>query len=305
MTTEVKKQLETLSATDDATGRSDFELLAIYLEADFGNIYEYNMNGGEPGLDVQEWTDEIRDAIRSYLLKELPDDVASVLFGLDKDALRDVEAKQEAVGSLIASSEPWEVALEVREAAVKSVPTLDQLIGHLDTWPYENERMDVETWLETHVSDADLKEMALWLGVRNPTVWALTHDHEPSALVEAWKYLFDPGPAPSDLTDDEWELFKPFLPPATKWAPWTENRLDIARRVLNGMLYRYHKKTTWALIPRRYGAYEGILMRRSRYKKNRIFKRALDALDGTPGAERLVEWLRTEERHTSSSHVAT
>ncbi|WP_433578565.1 hypothetical protein [Nocardia brasiliensis] len=49
-----------------------FELLAIYLNPRFGNIYEYNMAGGDVGYDIQEWTDELRAAVRAYLLHDLP-----------------------------------------------------------------------------------------------------------------------------------------------------------------------------------------------------------------------------------------
>jgi hypothetical protein len=60
-----------------------FELLANYLEPRFGNIYEYNLDGDEMGSKPQEWTDELAEAVRDYLLHQLPDDIYAWL--LDPD----------------------------------------------------------------------------------------------------------------------------------------------------------------------------------------------------------------------------
>ncbi|WP_216587774.1 transposase [Streptomyces brasiliscabiei] len=119
------------------------------------------------------------------------------------------------------------------------------------------------------------------------------HKSEPLALVEA-QHHDAVDPAPSDLTDDEWGLLVRALTPDT---PGMKRKQGAAgtRRALNGMLYRHDRQTTWAQVPRRYGNYGSIQIRYSNYRRSGIFTRTLAALDSTPGAERLVEWLRHVE----------
>ncbi|WP_216587772.1 hypothetical protein [Streptomyces brasiliscabiei] len=135
-----------------------YELLANYLEPRFGNIYEYNVQ--DAGFDAQEWTDELREAVLHYLEHELPEAVVAVFFEYQAGAMEDPTSKHAAIDRLMQSNEPWELAHDVRRAAVKAAPTLDALIGHLDTWPSEDERADAEEWLEHHASNEVLRSMA-------------------------------------------------------------------------------------------------------------------------------------------------
>ncbi|BCK57889.1 hypothetical protein [Nocardia wallacei] len=138
-----------------------YELLAKHLDPQFGNIYRYNVgNGGDVGFDIQEWTPELREVIKNYLLHHCPGAVLDQLF-LD-DAGRSIEPSQRlaAVEGLIAGLEPWEIAFDVRRAAVSAVPTLHDLIGHLEEWPSEDDRLDAETWLEAHSDNVDWQALA-------------------------------------------------------------------------------------------------------------------------------------------------
>ncbi|XHM66183.1 transposase [Streptomyces nigra] len=106
------------------------------------------------------------------------------------------------------------------------------------------------------------------------------------------------------MTDDEWRLLIQALPPDTPGMK-TEQGMPGVRRALNGMLYRHHSYVTWYQVPRRYGDYKTIQVRYSNYRTSRVFARTLAALDGTPGAERLVEWLRHVEDGTSKDRPSS
>lgn len=279
---------------------SRFELLTHHLWPEFGDIYDYNLNGGEVGVDPQEWTVELEEAVTRYLLDELPANVAPYLFDLDAETLKDTATKREAVDALITRAEPWEVALEAQRAAVKAVPTLDELIGHLNGWPSEAELSDAEEWLLEHASEDALRGLVPNLA-RNPakdpftfSLYELTHEHQPHELLKKWHEAI--GAAPSDLTDAEWELIAPLLPSGSNALASTEEGRVRLRRLLNGMLYRYHYGTGWTEIPRYYGDYSSLTSRYANFKHGQsVFRLMLAGLKDTPGAERLVEWVRHVE----------
>ncbi|MDN3263303.1 hypothetical protein QWJ26_26535 [Streptomyces sp. CSDS2] len=263
------------------TAWDPYELLASYLEPRFGDIYEKSDKG-----EIQGWTKELREAVTHYLEHELPEDVATVFFVDYPGALEDPKIKRAAIDGVIKRNQPWDVALDVARDAIRAVPTLDQLIGHLDTWPSENERWHADVWLEAHLTDDKLSDLAEQLGLetKGRTASDLTLDCEPHELLKAW-------PAPSDLTDDEWQLLTQALPPDTPGMKTWRAALN-ARRAFNGMLYRHYNRTTWGRVPHRYGNPQ---VHHTSYKTRGVFAHTLAALDGQPGAERLVEWLRHVE----------
>jgi transposase len=304
MSINVKQQPVKMKADSTTASERDFELLATHLAPRFGNIYEHNLDGGDAGYDVQPWTDELRDTVRNYLLHELPDEVADYLFTADTVEPRDLASRQAQVDALIDGVQPWEVALAVRAAAVSAVPMLDQLIGHLDAWRWEDERMDTITWLEVHVGErVSWKDLAQvtdhWELLPVVVTHGYQHDLEPDDLVHvltppellaAWHYVV--GPAPSDLTDAEWALLVPFLAKGGPTSPMTDTRLARIRRELDGMLYRYTNKTAWTGIPERYGVGQSVVNRYAIYKRRGVFAQALTRLEHDPKAARLTEWLR-------------
>ena len=55
---------------------------------------------------------------------------------------------------------------------------------------------------------------------------------------------------PSDLTDSEWSILAPFLPPAK---PGGRPRSSDLRRILNGIFYLLRSGCAWRYLPREYG----------------------------------------------------
>ncbi|MGX1778663.1 hypothetical protein ACWIGW_41605 [Nocardia brasiliensis] len=241
-----------------------FELLAVHLDPRFGNIYEYNMDDGDVGYDVQQWTDELRDAVRDYLLHDIPADVRERLFGAHVGDSVPGTNGDEDVDRLL-RLEPWEVALEVRIAAVSAVPTLHELIGHLDDWPSEDERCDAEPWLHAHGEEVSWHEIICstryfeltpawkipWRE-RPPDPYDLVHALSPGELLNAWEVVV--GPTDSDLTDDEWRLILPhFGSRRNRQGKFscTQHELDAKRGVLNGIRFKLSHDVRWSQLPLR------------------------------------------------------
>lgn len=52
---------------------------------------------------------------------------------------------------------------------------------------------------------------------------------------------------PSDLTDDEWALVKPLIPPAKRGG---NKRVEVEREIVNGLMYILSTGCQWASLPR-------------------------------------------------------
>lgn len=295
----ILNSMQETSATLDDFSR--FDLVAKHLWPTFGNIYEYNLHGGDAGLDPQEWTVELKEAVRDYLLHELPEEVAPYLFELDAETLKNAATKRDAVDALITGFEPWEVALAVQRAAIKAVPTLDDLIGHLNKWPSEEEHWEVEEWLLEHAGDDVLEGLVDNLAKdpsKDPFTFSfydLTHQHQPYELLAMW-YQAGGATPPSDLTDAEWELLVPLLPRGRnrhKSFPLSDVTLAVRRRAYNGIRYKLAYGVPWNRIPTRYGRSGTVQQRHFLDKKDGVFMHMARSLQDVPEATRLVTWLQS------------
>ncbi|MGW5376439.1 hypothetical protein ACWESM_13420 [Nocardia sp. NPDC003999] len=289
-----------------------YELLAKYLDAEFGNIYEYRFAEGQDAegnlvtLDYQEWTDELHTAVRQYLLHDLPADVRDRLFRSKDGATTDVNV-EERVDRLL-QLEPWEVAFEVRNAAVTAVPTLRELIGNLDSWPSGEESADAIVWLEAHstisewraVAEAskhgELREILASNQKRSLAPDDLVRVLSPKELLAAWSDAV--APASTDLTDAEWQLLTANFPKRRDTAPGSkayrtpsEWELIKKRPTLNTLRYKYLKDVGWNDLPPRY-THNGLQILRY-YQRQGLFRHLRDALkdNDNTDARNLVAWL--------------
>jgi transposase len=71
-----------------------------------------------------------------------------------------------------------------------------------------------------------------------------------------------------DLTDKEWSLFEPMLPPerGREGRPANDNRV-----VLNGILWRLRTGAPWREMPDRYGKWNSVYRRYSRWNQAGIW----------------------------------
>ncbi|WP_109528671.1 transposase [Nocardia aurea] len=282
-----------------------FELLAIALDAQFGNIYEYNLGPDQvAGYDFQEWSDELRRAVRQFLLDDLPAGLWDYLSDPFEDEPAGVSKDQRA-DDMIERLQPGEVAIMIRHAAVTAVPTLRQLIGNLDDWPSEEERLDADIWLTNRGDSVHWPILAAVANhhkfgtTRTPSVSPpprdpddLVHTLTPGELLYAWEYVV--GPADSDLTDEEWRLLTPHLGTVTTHTDervLSQHERDRRRRLFNGIRFKLIREVPWSHLPARYGPYRSIYQMYRYNQTGGLFVRLREALHGYPAALQLVAWL--------------
>ncbi|MGV9676454.1 transposase [Nocardia sp. NPDC003482] len=283
-------------------GYPQYELLAKYLDPQFGNIYEYNLpDGGQVGFNIQRWTPELRQTITKYLLHHCPANVFAELCSPERDDKAEPRSREAAVDDLLDTSEPWELAVKVHDAAVAAVPTLNQLLGGMTDWPSEDARADTIAWLERHADSQAVYETAL--ASQKATLKQLDRTARPDDLVRlltppqlltAWENAV--GSTPTDLTDAEWRLLVPHFP----WRrnagghegirPLSEQELTRRRNFLNGLRYKFLGGNDWSQIPDRYGgsaAYQTWYY----YCRRGLFAALRDGIKDNPDAADLVDWL--------------
>jgi transposase len=81
-----------------------------------------------------------------------------------------------------------------------------------------------------------------------------------------------------DLTDIQWQQIKRFIPgdpvrPDRRGRPWSDQR-----QVLNGILWILRTGAPWKDLPARYGAYQTVHRRFTRWRKQGIIKTVLQGL---------------------------
>jgi transposase len=278
--------------------------LADYLEPRFGSIYADDLTADDGFVDYRPWTPDLKQAVTQYLVHEVTDEdyarFVEELFYDVPDGSREVQA-----AAIVDQQPPWEIAYAFHRAAVKAVPTLDQLIGDRDTWEDAGQQDDAQFWLEANATEGQLVELARYTNhpERNPGIWyarpfawdlafAWGWDLTPSRLLKAWHHVI--GPADSDLTDAEWELLAPLLREReAHFGPVRRSPEELAarRRHYDGIRYRFANKIPWSHLPRRYG--EGTVYQRFYLdKKNGVFLHLAQSLQGIPEAAGLVDWLK-------------
>ncbi|MFD3431238.1 transposase [Nocardia fluminea] len=287
---------------------SKYELLGKALDADFGNIYEYNLKPGQvAGFDLQEWTPELRQAVKQYLLHDLPEDTWESLIQSDEQSESTGSTVRETqVDRLIERLQPAEIAVIIRSAAVATVPTLRQLIGHLTDWPSEDERNDAETWLEAHGADLDWRRLVVATDhenlatIRMPSGRGrqlapddLVHALTPVELVNAWEYAV--GPADTDLTDAEWQLLVHHLGSTHDQRRGTRIRpaieLAAKRRRFSALRFKVINQVDWTQLPPRYGSPTANYQMYRRDRADGLFVRLRNALAEHAEAQSIVAWL--------------
>jgi transposase len=80
-----------------------------------------------------------------------------------------------------------------------------------------------------------------------------------------------------DLTDEEFALLKPLLPPERPGKPGCPYRSH--RQVLNGMFWILRTGAPWRDLPKRYGPWNTVYDRFRRWKKQGLWQDILDALE--------------------------
>lgn len=80
-----------------------------------------------------------------------------------------------------------------------------------------------------------------------------------------------------DLTDEQWLLIQPLLPPPRPSGGRGRPPLD-QRILINGILWKLRCNQPWRAVPSRYGSHETCYQHYNNYKRSGILKQILTAL---------------------------
>lgn len=80
-----------------------------------------------------------------------------------------------------------------------------------------------------------------------------------------------------DLTDEQWLLIQPLLPPPRAAGGRGRPALD-KRTLINGILWKFRTNKPWRTVPSRYGSHQACYQHYNAYKKSGLIKRILALL---------------------------
>ncbi|WP_407940895.1 IS5 family transposase [Nonomuraea antri] len=89
-----------------------------------------------------------------------------------------------------------------------------------------------------------------------------------------------------ELSDEEWERLRPFLPAARLGRPREDDR-----RVLNGIVWKIRTGVAWRDVPPRYGSWQSLYTRFRRWALDGTFTAMLQAVQAQADARGDIDWL--------------
>jgi transposase len=89
-----------------------------------------------------------------------------------------------------------------------------------------------------------------------------------------------------ELTDEEWEKLRPFLPASRLGRPREDDR-----RVLNGIVWKIRTGVAWRDVPPRYGSWQSLYTRFRRWAIDGTFTAMLQAVQADADARGDIDWL--------------
>ena len=92
-------------------------------------------------------------------------------------------------------------------------------------------------------------------------------------------------PRRHELTDEEWALVEPLMPRPSGGRPWSDHR-----RVVSGVLYWAATGVPWRDLPDRFGPWQTVHERFTRWREDGTWLRILRHLQGAADREGLIDW---------------
>jgi len=83
---------------------------------------------------------------------------------------------------------------------------------------------------------------------------------------------------PTDLTDEQWRLIKPHLPPAKSGTPKGGRPPTEVRMVVNGLLYFARSGCQWRMLPRDFGPWPTVHHYYRLWRRDGTLQKIHDAL---------------------------
>jgi transposase len=88
-----------------------------------------------------------------------------------------------------------------------------------------------------------------------------------------------------ELTDAEWALIRPLMPPPSRGRAWADHRT-----VLSGVLYWAATGIQWRDLPERFGPWQTVYERFRRWQQDGTWLRVLRHLQGRADRAGLIDW---------------
>src|SRR5262245_25560653 len=88
-----------------------------------------------------------------------------------------------------------------------------------------------------------------------------------------------------ELTDAEWGLIKPLMPPPSRGRAWADHRTTVS-----GVLYRAATGVPWRDVPERFGPWQTVYERFRRWQKDGTWLRILRHLQASADRRGLIDW---------------
>lgn len=89
-----------------------------------------------------------------------------------------------------------------------------------------------------------------------------------------------------DLTDDEWERLRPFLPVSNgRCGRWRDHR-----QVIDGILHRIRTGVHWRDLPERYGPWKTVYERHRAWSADGTWERLLQQVQAAADAAGQIDW---------------
>lgn len=89
-----------------------------------------------------------------------------------------------------------------------------------------------------------------------------------------------------ELTDEEWEVLKPLLPPLKTAGRHYHDH----RTVVNGMLFRLYTGIPWRDLPERYGPWQKVYARYRNWARSGLLDHVVSALQRDLDAVGGIDW---------------
>jgi transposase len=101
------------------------------------------------------------------------------------------------------------------------------------------------------------------------------------------------------LSDDQWELIKPLLPPqrSGKGRPMRDHR-----QVIEGVIYRYRCGLAWRDLPASFGQWKTVWKRHRRFSEDGTWDKIHQALVAAADAEGEIEWTVSVDSTINRAH---
>src|SRR5262245_62045979 len=104
-----------------------------------------------------------------------------------------------------------------------------------------------------------------------------------------------------ELTDAEWGLIKPLMPPPSRGRAWADHRTTTS-----GVLYWAATGVPWRDVPERFGPWQTVYERFRRWQKDGTWLRVLRHLRGQADRRGLIDWslFAADSTHVRASRAA-